>query len=288
MIVVVLLALLIVACRQQNVPAPTPSAPSPVVPAPAPPPPIEGQNPVFDSRCPSNCNDNDACSQDICNKQTDFECRHVPITPCCGNGVCEDSETPNSCSKDCTGGSPEFKQLITNSGNANTFSYRYEYSENDVMKTSYTVWIYKNYTLIDFDDLQNKASFSYNWAFVNATAGTTTLYCLNNCGPTTKAKIMQGATEFAQRPPIETLQSLISANIVGTENVEGKSTSILVKKNDDGTTTRVNVWTFFGTPMVIETLDSNNNVLNRIRYKGISINTARESDAVPPRDLVYG
>ncbi|MGM5487596.1 MAG: hypothetical protein ACQESG_01475 [Nanobdellota archaeon] len=44
------------------------------------------------------CDDDLACTKDIC---IEGECYHKDIVPCCGNGVCEDGETPKTCSLDC-------------------------------------------------------------------------------------------------------------------------------------------------------------------------------------------
>lgn len=48
--------------------------------------------------CPD-CNDLDNCTIDICNKGTDFDCKHEEVKPCNGNGICEEGEFPWS--KDC-------------------------------------------------------------------------------------------------------------------------------------------------------------------------------------------
>lgn len=42
------------------------------------------------------CNDNNACTEDIIENG---KCSHTPITPCCGNGICESDE--EKCESDC-------------------------------------------------------------------------------------------------------------------------------------------------------------------------------------------
>ena len=87
-------------------------------------------------KCPASCDDNNPCTQDICSKETAYQCKHVNIdgpqlgcsgpgqsckektcsagqcteqekTPCCGNGKSEIGETCSTCPEDvkCDAGS---------------------------------------------------------------------------------------------------------------------------------------------------------------------------------------
>lgn len=71
-----------------------------IVPEPEPEPEPEPDIPV--ERCPVNCDDNNECTNDYCDEQTRYECRHDKMYPCCGNGICEDDEDYNSCLADCS------------------------------------------------------------------------------------------------------------------------------------------------------------------------------------------
>jgi hypothetical protein len=51
--------------------------------------------------CPFSCDDYDKCTNDYCSQETGYECRHDKISPCCGNGVCEDKENYENCLADC-------------------------------------------------------------------------------------------------------------------------------------------------------------------------------------------
>ncbi len=51
--------------------------------------------------CPATCNDDNECTEDYCNYETNYECRHDIIEQCCGNNICEEGEDSEKCSKDC-------------------------------------------------------------------------------------------------------------------------------------------------------------------------------------------
>lgn len=52
-------------------------------------------------KCPDSCEDSNDCTKDYCSTVTDYECRNDPIIPCCGNKICEDTESYKSCLLDC-------------------------------------------------------------------------------------------------------------------------------------------------------------------------------------------
>lgn len=58
------------------------------------------QNQSVQKQCPS-CDDNNPCTKDSCSEQTDFECAHEAIIPCCGNSQCEEGENWSVCQEDC-------------------------------------------------------------------------------------------------------------------------------------------------------------------------------------------
>ncbi len=51
-------------------------------------------------KCPESCEDNNKCTNDICSESTNYECKYEEINPCCGNSICESGEY-KSCSTDC-------------------------------------------------------------------------------------------------------------------------------------------------------------------------------------------
>ncbi|MBW2968525.1 hypothetical protein KY304_00405 [Candidatus Woesearchaeota archaeon] len=48
--------------------------------------------------CPQGCDDYNACTKDEC---INGICKHTPITPCCGNRICEQGEDIYNCAIDC-------------------------------------------------------------------------------------------------------------------------------------------------------------------------------------------
>ena len=42
--------------------------------------------------CPASCNDGNICTEDICSKATDYECKTQPIANCCGNKIFDTTE----------------------------------------------------------------------------------------------------------------------------------------------------------------------------------------------------
>jgi hypothetical protein len=58
------------------------------------------QNESLEKECPS-CEDNNSCTIDSCSEETDYECTHKQIIPCCGNGKCEEGENWSACQRDC-------------------------------------------------------------------------------------------------------------------------------------------------------------------------------------------
>lgn len=45
-----------------------------------------------------NCDDFNPCTRDYCDKGI---CRNEPVSPCCGNGICEQGESQTNCPADC-------------------------------------------------------------------------------------------------------------------------------------------------------------------------------------------
>jgi len=50
--------------------------------------------------CPS-CEDNNPCTTDSCSEDTEYECVHEAVIPCCGNSECEEDENWSACPEDC-------------------------------------------------------------------------------------------------------------------------------------------------------------------------------------------
>ncbi|MBD3248750.1 hypothetical protein GF336_01775, partial [Candidatus Woesearchaeota archaeon] len=63
--------------------------------------PAPGPAPEPEEECPASCDDGDKCTEDHCSEETGYGCEHDPIIPCCGNNICEEEESYETCSIDC-------------------------------------------------------------------------------------------------------------------------------------------------------------------------------------------
>ncbi|MEM7815595.1 MAG: lamin tail domain-containing protein [Candidatus Aenigmatarchaeota archaeon] len=54
-----------------------------------------------EQKCPQTCSDSNPCTRDFCSKDTNYECSHEKIIPCCGNNECEEEEDYKNCPNDC-------------------------------------------------------------------------------------------------------------------------------------------------------------------------------------------
>ena|GEM_PF-1428057 len=67
--------------------------------------------------CPESCDDFNPCTEDSCENGI---CRHAPILPCCGNGICEEGETVVNCPEDCAKQKLTPQELISQAKDAAT------------------------------------------------------------------------------------------------------------------------------------------------------------------------
>jgi len=235
--------------------------------------------------CPTSCDDNDECTRDVCGYQTDFECRHAPIYPCCGNGVCEGSETQDSCAKDCNfQESPDFLQLIENTKLVK--NYRYSYTlENEVIQ----IFVTGADAKISYNELHQYQNFAYNNLLRYGTNQTAIIFCYQICSTRTTAKAVP-IDEFPMPPtPLDVLKSLKSVRITGRPNIDGKASVVLEAPLPDSNIRKVTVWEFYGMPLLDEVWSSDKTTLiNRTRYAAMAVNTASNDEFNLPIDPVLG
>ncbi|MDP7141260.1 MAG: hypothetical protein QF506_02760 [Candidatus Woesearchaeota archaeon] len=60
-------------------------------------------DPEITGRCPSSCDDNNKCTEDVCGEQTDYFCQNRirQGIVCCGDNKCDGTENECTCKKDC-------------------------------------------------------------------------------------------------------------------------------------------------------------------------------------------
>lgn len=122
---------------------------------------------IDEMECPESCDDEDACTTDSCSLATNFKCEHDAISPCCGNGECEDSEDKaNVCPEDC---------VVIDMTN-----FHHRYSGPDYMDGDIFVFIHTG-----SNESDKKPDF-----YLNITAGTTVIKNIRatyNCTDSTTA-----------------------------------------------------------------------------------------------------
>ncbi|MFT4303577.1 MAG: hypothetical protein ACMXYG_03360 [Candidatus Woesearchaeota archaeon] len=60
-----------------------------------------GPCPPCVQQCPILYDDGNPCTISRCGPETNYQPVHDPIIPCCGNGICEESENEQTCPQDC-------------------------------------------------------------------------------------------------------------------------------------------------------------------------------------------
>ncbi len=225
--------------------------------------------------CPAICNDNDACTTDVCNEQTDYECRSVPIAPCCGNSLCETGETDSSCPLDCKPQlSKEIQEMIAS--NSKIKSYKYDYSDPTI---SLTFSIKGNLTKISYLEPYYYGSFQYDTALLDDAKKTAKIYCSKYCTPN---GVMDWSYDFFKKEtPLESIKAVKSAKILRYENLESdKSTTVIEVSRGTGKEIMW-LWTFYGVPIYREFYDGNNKT-GYIRYQSMRVNTVSDDEFVIP------
>jgi len=284
---VLLIIILLAGCKTKDTtPIVTPPQTTPEIePEPETPPATPAAPPVQrETVCPTSCEDNDACTRDVCNYQTDYECRHAPIYPCCGNSVCEASETQDNCAKDCSfQESPEFLQLIENTKLVKNYRYGYELPKEVIQ-----VFVRGADAKLSYSDVKTYQGFTYNNVLRYGGNQTAILFCHQSC-PRTTAKAVPIENFPLPPTPLDVLKSLKSVRISGRENIDGKASVVLETPMTDGNIRKVKVWEFYGMPMVDEVWSSDKTTLiNRTRFSAMIINTVSNDEFTLPIDPVLG
>jgi len=283
---VFLIIILLVGCKTKETPPIVPPQTTPEIePEPETPPETPAVKPPVqrEAVCPASCDDNDACTRDVCSYQTDYECRHAGIYPCCGNSVCEASETQDNCAKDCSfQESPEFLQLIENTKLVKNYRYSYELPTEVIQ-----VFVRGADAKLSYTDVKTYNGFTYNNVLRYGSNQTAILFCYQSC-PRTTAKAVPIEDFPMPSTPMDVLKSLKSVIITGRPNIDGKASVVLESPLPDGKIRRVTVWEFYGMPLLDEVLSAETTVINKTRFAAMAVNTVSNDEFTLPVDPVLG
>lgn len=287
--VVFLLIIFMFGCKVQEKQVenatPTTSPPEVVSPPVEPPKEVVTPPPVNQGpSCPISCDDFNACTKDVCGYQTDYECRHTAMYPCCGNGICEASETEENCAGDCTfQEGPEFIQLIKNTELIKNYGYDYDLGTQVIR-----IFIRGSDAKIYYKSLRSYNGFAYDNLLRYGSNQTAIIYCFESCTRTT-AKAVSIEDFPVPQTPLDLIKSLKSVKVVGTPNVEGKASMILESPLPDGSIRRITVWKFYGIPLVEEVWNADKTeLINRTRFSNMQVNTISKDEFSLPIDPVLG
>ena len=103
-------------------------------------------NPTVSKSCPSNCDDNNICTEDVCSEDTDYFCSNIITlgSSCCGNAVCDSSENECTCREDCGKCERDFGDYMT-----------FICSENDCKSKLKDIEVMQPKTLIEQPNLRD-------------------------------------------------------------------------------------------------------------------------------------
>ncbi len=247
--------------------------------------------------CPATCDDSNACTSDICNVDTGYQCVHTIIKPCCSNGICEKGEDYTTCKLDCRKDiAPEIVELQEKAALKNGISYSYRqvnFNEFDAASSvvSFEVTMIDNYTRYTYPSAQyykwnTPEQFLYNAIVFDS--GTEQAFLLD---------VVEYATDYGKRVRyedyyiknakeylMEITEGTFEAN---TGNYDGRDTSTIIYPLDKSVTRTIKIGNFDGLPLLIEDYDNDREYLKmKIEFKSLSTSRKlRGKDVWLPDDV---
>jgi len=229
----------------------------------------------------ANCDDNNKCTQDVCNEGTNYECKYKVITPCCGNDKCEEGENSGTCSADCKafiGISEEIQSMVENQ--AKVKSYWYTKFGDTIAKK-----IYVKGDMIRIDLTKEKSrSFTpmnkYDTVFLDTAKKKAYITCMDVTICEDRRNIVDDAdyNEYKPQTPMEIIQGAIfTGETVATELCDNnKPCSKISAMFADGSEGYVWMDSYYGFPYNVQKGSA------KYEFYTVAINAVKDSDVTLP------
>jgi outer membrane lipoprotein-sorting protein len=235
--------------------------------------------------CPESCDDNDDCTEDHCSEDTNFECKHKLILPCCGNDKCESKETYKSCPSDCktiVDANEELVELLKKSEELEGYKYFYSDGEDLFMD----VWVKGNLIKEEFHSTTTKDYFDTIHDTVILDTEKKTAYSYSTERLCDDYLIARDAdyNKFKVETPLEFAEKIaLNAKSVGGETMDNRKV-LVFEYEDEGATVKVWIIEYYGMPTKVEI--TKNGEKKRIDYDEMAFKV-KDSDFADPDDLQF-
>lgn len=227
--------------------------------------------------CPD-CDDNNQCTQDICNEGTGYECAYRIITPCCGNNECESDENSAICPEDCKKSAMSEKLQKAISGQQKIKSYKYTLYGNKVADRIYVKGNKMRYDLSKNKQRDFAPMSKYDAVYLDKTKKEAYLSCIDVSCENRYESDKADYNEFIMETPIEMIYGIkYTSDIIGTEICDSSKPCNKVKVMfDDGKTGLVWIDNYYGFPYKIEKSGK------LYEFVAVAVNAVKDSDVELP------
>ena len=225
--------------------------------------------------CPD-CDDNNPCTEDLCNEGTDYECAYRVIIPCCGNGECEENEDSESCPGDCEKQvlSEELQGIVTNQQKIK--SYKYSPYGNQIANRIHVKGDQLRYDL--HDTKRGEYNNKYDSVFLDTTDKTAWLVCTDLSCENRNVAEEADYNEFIMETPMEMIEGVTyKGDILGTEICDTSKPCNKVEVTfADGESGKVWLGDFYGFPYKIEKDGTT------YEFVSVVVNAVKDEDVTVP------
>jgi len=204
-------------------------------------------------KCPD-CNDNDKCTQDICNEGTNYECAYRVIAPCCGNDECESTENNDICPADCEKPtiSEELQKAIA--GQQKIKSYKYTLYGNLIADKIYVKGNKMRYDLSKNKQKDFVSIGKFDSIYLDKTKKQAYLSCIDITCEDRYVLEAADYDEYIMETPMEMIEGVsYKSDITATEMCDvSKPCNKVEVQFADGKTGNIWIDNYYGFPLKIE------------------------------------